>query len=105
MSDWKYRGIVRRDFRNGGVEIEDFEDPRIQKPTGGYKSQRKACKKSKDGLQCEFSEKKVIGTRWTIDSEAGTRVPSLHIIAVCRRCGKYSWAGRWSSYIYTTLQF
>lgn len=67
------RGI-RRDFRQGGVGIEDFEQPKYRK--AGRRNRRKApCKKSKTKEVCDFSV--------TISNK------SFYKIMACSRCGKH----------------
>lgn len=82
-SDWKLRGILRRDYRHGKVDESDYEDVRHRRSRKGRK-----CSKNKAGheftvriKQNEYTYADGHKSWWIIDS--------------CKHCGKH---GSWSYY-------
>ena len=80
----------RRDFRQGGVEIDDFdEEVRYHKAnSGGYSKRKRVCKKSKNNELCDFTVPLI--TRQYYSSY--TKKWHYTKVMTCSRCGKH---GQW----------
>lgn len=87
--DWCNNGY--KDYRQGGVGIEDFDDE-VKYRKGKSKKKSKACKKSKEGLPCDFSVYKITNQWYSKWSE---KWHGMYAMA-CVRCGKH---GKWGSFV------
>jgi hypothetical protein len=75
----------RRDFRDGGVDIEDFEEPKYRRQS---RKSKRVCAKSKTGEQCDFTVA-IIKMMWYSEWKQAF---VYHRVMTCSRCGKH---GRW----------
>lgn len=88
--DWCRRGIERRDFRNGAVDVEDFED--VEYKPRKRKRSSKVCAKSKTGEPCDQKGTKVKGTKRKYDPRTREFTETVpNIISCCSRCGREHW--------------
>lgn len=83
---------AKHELQHGGMDWEADDEALVpyRKPSRPSYRKGRPCKKSKTGEVCDFSDVKVIGTRWRRDSE-DRLVPYEDKIFVCSRCGRYSW--------------
>lgn len=84
---WRYRGIKRRDFRNNGVDDDDFEIEFYYNRRIGSKVPRKFCAKDPENPCAEFYWKE----RWRarIPDEYG-RI-KVYGSMFCKRCHRLDW--------------
>lgn len=78
------RGI-RRDFRQGGVEVDDFSDEPVRFPKKGRG--KKFCKRSKEKKPCDFTVIKELREYYSPSRDLWV----VDTIKVCERCGKRGW--------------
>lgn len=90
---WRYRGIKRRDFRNGGVDEEDFDLYFYYQRRTSSKVPRGQCAKDPGNKCAEFYWK----PRWSTRPDENGYYKTYGSF-FCKRCHRLDWT-RWSHYI------